>query len=108
MDKIEIRYLQQGLVKVDKPKDWDAMTSKQKAEYCENILYSLDDRTLLEGMAESYPFDIDCFFADTPRVEAIELSEDSDDDPVLIASTETWDKFIEDSGGLSWKSSQET
>jgi len=103
VDKINIRYIQQGLVKVDKPKNWDTMTNKQKEEYCDDVLYNLDDRSLVEGMSEVYPFSVDCFFADTPSVEAIELDVEDGDDPIPVATTKAWDSFVNDMEGLLWE-----
>lgn len=109
MKSIEIRYLQQGLIKTDMPDNWESLTNDQKVEYCEEILYNLDDRTLVAGLAEILPFDIDRFFASTPEVEAIEIIDyEEDEEPTLVACTSTWEQFVSDYGGLAWKSSPKT
>jgi len=102
--EIHIRYLQQGLIKVSAPREWDEMDEMDKEIFCENYISGKKDCELVSGMSDFTHFDINDFFAMPPIIEAIEIiGEDSS--VITEASTPTWSKFASSTGGLTWNRS---
>ena len=101
MEKLQIRYIQQGIIEVDLPKKWEDMTNSDRHDFCQNILNSKSDSDLIDGLREvKEKNNSGEFFAETPSVEAIQIKDDFE--VSTVACSDTWRRFIWDEGGLSW------
>lgn len=106
-EKIQIRYLHSGLIEIDKPKGWGKMTNAEKEDICMSELDRRSDIELIEAMADILPLSIETFFAETPSIEAIQIADKNNThDELTIASSKTWDTYVNDTGGLLWKNCQ--
>jgi len=102
MRTIDIRFLRQGLIKVNQPENWNEMTLKEKETYCWKVLNNASDRELVFAMSDFQGEDLNSMFDETPNIEAIEsVDMESMNNPIYTeASTQAWDSFSESSGVL--------
>lgn len=91
--KVNIRFLRQGLVSVNAPKNIDTMSAKELKEWAGNILGEMTDKELLAAMADFENPEKEGYFDESPQMSAIERLSG---DPII--TTDEWEMFAYGTG----------
>ena len=92
--KVELRFLQQGLVRADAPVGFENWSDSRKEEWANNTLRYVKqekgDSAILEALAElANPHETGKFFDEAPLVSAIE----ADNGDKTLFETSEWKEF---------------
>jgi len=93
--KVELRFLQPGLIKADAPEDFDSFSDKEKEEWGNKVLQDLKtnsgDFALIEAMSNLAGFlSTGEFFDVAPTVDAIQAKHGEE----TLFQTEEWRAYV--------------
>lgn len=88
--QVYIRFLRQGLVEAQTPKDFDTMTAEQKLDWASSYLDPLSDNKIVTAMADFDDTSVG-FFDEAPYASAIEDAENNIGSPIV--ETVEWRLF---------------
>src|SRR4030043_1257937 len=97
--KVYIRFLRQGLAKVDAPKNFKKMTDKEKLYWADDIIQQVKDTEngdldILKLMADFDDPENNGYFDEAPSISAIESAEKGHEGDIIV-QTKDWFEFLE-------------
>ena len=90
--KVYIRFLRQGLAKVDAPDNFDKMTAKEKMEWADDLLQQSKDDDIMHMMSDFDKPEENGYFDEAPLCAAIEEAEGNDIGKIIV-QTSDWHEF---------------
>jgi len=95
VDKVEIRFLRQGLVSAKPPEHYKDMTPVEKIAWADTVLSGLDDAQIVGAMSDVYRpkglKDLGTLFDEPPLACAIEVVRE--DNLTRDVATDEWHAF---------------